>query len=61
MIDIIFIDVFFNGGFDTGPTIVLLNDFSRFSDTRVAYYRLVINTVYQPYLIIGRAVELVRV
>ena len=43
MIDIIVIDVFFNGGFNTEPIVVLLNNFSRFSDTRVAYYRLVID------------------
>jgi len=43
VIDIIVIDVFFNGVLDTGPIVILLNDFSRFSDTRVAYYRLVMD------------------
>jgi len=39
----IVVDVFFNGVLDTGPTVILLNDFSRFSDTRVAYHKLVID------------------
>jgi len=43
VIDMIVIDVPFNSVLNTGLIVILLNDFSRFSDTRVAYYRLVMD------------------